>query len=427
MDWGQQRIAVLGAGLSGSAIALFLASRGAKATLCDAKPEETFSQAAQWRAAGLALALGSPMPPPQSFDAAFISPGINPNIPAAQSLAAAGVPLYGELLLVAQETKAPFIAITGTNGKTTTTALTGHILKEAGKEVFVGGNIGIPLIQGAPQVSPEGFVVGEISSFQLERPGSFAPQIAAILNITPDHLDRHGDMAGYIRAKAQIFRQQKPEDILVLNADDATTAALALEAPSRVIFFSREKQLEQGVFVADGQIVLQTAEKRINILPVAELYIKGGHNLANALAAVAMCYYAGLTPQEIAEGLKSFQGVAHRQEVVGEFGGVLYINDSKGTNPDSTIQALQAYDRPMVLILGGYDKAADFSALLPLIRQKVHHVITMGATEEKICQMLQSHGYTAIAKGGDDFDKVTELACEAARPGGRGDAFPCLR
>lgn len=415
--WEKKRILVIGAGLSGGAMALFLAKRGACVTLADQRTETAFPAAAIWQQAGINLHLGGMPKEVTEFDAAFISPGISPKVAVAAALAAANIPIYGELTLVAQYTKAPFIAITGTNGKTTTTALVGYMLEQAGRDVFVGGNIGIPLVEGAPALAASGWVVGEISSFQLEHPDHFAPHIAAVLNITPDHLDRHGDMAGYIAAKSNIFRQQKENDILVLNYDDPLTRALATEAPGKVIFFSREVPLTEGFYAIDGQLVWAESGKKRNILPIDEIYIKGGHNVANALAACAMATAAGLSLPELASALRTFPGVAHRQEIVGEIDGVLYINDSKGTNPDSTWQALAAYERPQILILGGYDKGGTFDSLLPLIQKKVKDVVVLGATQDKIIATLQKAGYTSYHPVGNDFFKAVEMARNLAQPG----------
>ncbi len=417
MEWMGKKVLVMGAGLSGSAMAQFLAGLGADVFLSDDKGEANFPEADAWRQAGITLYLGGAPKNPAFFDAAFISPGISPEIPLAQALEAAGVPIYGELFLVAQYSKARFIAITGTNGKTTTTALTGHILSETGKEVFVGGNIGVPLLTSAPNLSATGFVVAEISSFQLERPGEFAPEIAAVLNITPDHLDRHGDLKGYMAAKANIFKKQWEKDYLVLNYDDEYSLALASLARSQVVYFSRRHILSKGFCVSDGNIVMKDGEKTVNILPVSEIYIKGGHNIENALAAAAMTYLAGIPVAEIARGLRTFRGVAHRQEIVGEVDGVLYINDSKGTNTDSTIQALLAYDAPLILILGGYDKHVSFEPLTPLIRERVKAVVTMGATEKQLLETLRSAGYTALYPAGEDFKKAVETARNLAVPG----------
>jgi len=417
MEWMKKKILIIGAGLSGSAMARFLTEKGAEVSLTDHKEEENFPEAAAWREAGIQLYLGADPEEVKGFDAAFISPGVPPTVPVAKALKAAGVPIYGELLLVAQYSKAHFIAITGTNGKTTTTALTGHILSQAGKEVFVGGNIGIPLLEGAPVVSESGFVVAEISSFQLERPGELAPEVAAILNITPDHLDRHGDMQSYMAAKANIFKKQNENNYLILNYDDEYSLALASLARSQVIYFSRRHILPKGFCVLDGNIVMQDSGKTVNILPVAEIYIKGGHNIENALAACAMTYVAGIPVADIAQGLRTFRGVAHRQEIVGEVDGVLYVNDSKGTNTDSTIQALLAYESPQILILGGYDKHVSFEPLVPLIQKKAKAVVTLGATENQILETLRAAGYSALYPAGEDFKKAVEIAKSLASPG----------
>ncbi len=314
-------------------------------------------------------------------------------------------------------TETPFVAITGTNGKTTTTALVGHILKTAGKEAFVGGNIGVPLTGNLSEISTNGYIVAEVSSFQLETVHHFAPQVAAILNLTPDHLDRHGDMAGYIAAKARIFANQEKSDFLVLNHDDEKVRELAEEAKAQVVFFSRTHKLEHGFWVSDNKIIWQKGPKTINIIDIDEIYIKGGHNVENALAACAVSASLGIKAEQMAEALKTFKGVAHRQEFVATKRGVKYINDSKGTNPDSTKQAILAYQEPMVLILGGRNKGSKFDELLPVMKNHVKSVVLVGEARDEIKACLEANDFTDIREAGNDFNKAVELAAEAAVAG----------
>lgn len=417
MEFGNlagKQVLVLGAGLSGMAACRFLLAKGARPTLADQKPEEELPQAAALAQEGVGLLLGNAIPDQFPWDFAVKSPGIPPNAPLVQRLKEAGISIIGELELAFCHAQAPFIAITGTNGKTTTTALIGHMLEQAGKEVLVGGNIGRPLVEEISDY--QGLIVAETSSFQLEDCQNFAPHIAVFLNLTPDHLDRHGDMAGYTAAKAKIFSRQQKTDYAVLNADDKLVAALAPQIKSRIIWFSLEKALKEGIFCQEGQIVIALDGSIIPLMPVEDIRIKGRHNVENALAAIGAAYCTGLDAAAIAAGLRSFPGVAHRQEVVLEQGGILYINDSKGTNPASTIKALEACDAPIILIAGGRDKGGDFAPLMALAKEKVRLMVLVGEARGIIQKAADAAGFNRYVLA-DSFAQGVEQAAAAARPG----------
>ncbi|ATW25057.1 UDP-N-acetylmuramoyl-L-alanine--D-glutamate ligase [Candidatus Formimonas warabiya] len=413
-----KKILVIGAARSGLAVAGFLSQKGALVTLTDAKPAEKLGHAlAALQPYKIDYILGrEPDIKPGSFDYAVISPGIPLNIPLAKKIRRARIPLTGELEVAFRYSQSPFVAITGTNGKTTTTSLTGQIFSDAGIPVFVGGNIGTPLVTEMERLTPRHVVVAEVSSFQLETIETFCPKVAVILNITPDHLDRHKTMKGYTDAKARIFENQHPDDYTVLNYDDTRVRKLAARSPGQVVFFSQKTALDRGVFVKNGIITVKTANDCINVVNTADIYIKGRHNLENSLAATAAGFCLGVSPQDLAETLKSFPGVVHRLEFVGKMNGVTYVNDSKGTNPDSTMKALEAYDQPIILIAGGKNKGSDFSKMAKLIKKKVYALILVGEAAPTIRDAVEKQGFDAIYQAAD-YQEVVSTAKRIARPG----------
>lgn len=416
-DLREKKVLVIGAGLSGQAAAVFLAAKGADVTLTDNKTAADLDGLAA--IAGVSLKLGG-MPvgaEAAAYQLAVISPGVPLEIPTVQALAQFGVPLLGELELAYQFSHNPFLAITGTNGKTTTTTLLGYILRQAGKHCLIGGNIGKPLVNSVESLAADDFIVAELSSFQLETAQEFKAHIAAFLNLTPDHLYRHGTMDNYGAIKAKIFAHQIKADFAVLNYDDELVRAYADKLGGTVLFFSRKADLPQGMLALNDKLLWRWQGVEQEIMPTEEILIKGPHNLENAMAAAAMALLAGVEPQQVRQALQSFPGVEHRQEPLGEVGGVLYVNDSKGTNPDSTIMALRACTRPTVLILGGYEKNSDFTPLLPLIKEKVKKIILVGQTADRIAETLAAGGFTAYQNAGMDFARCVELAAAAAEPG----------
>lgn len=411
-----KRILVVGAGKSGLAAANVLLRGGANVTLCDNKLQEVLLDSASHLLELGASLHGGGYPDAETFDGIVMSPGVPTSIPLIKRAKELGVPVIGELELAFQLSKAPFAAITGTNGKTTTTALVGEILSKGPRMVLVGGNIGIPLVNEVLNLGTEHLVVAEVSSFQLETVDTFKPLVSAILNITPDHLDRHGTMEEYRRVKAMIFANQGPENFVVLNADDPLVASLAEECKAKVLLFSCQKKVTQGSFLQEGKLMMRLDSQEHELLGIDELQIKGPHNWSNALAASAVCWAAGCSLDVIRAGLKAFQPVAHRMEPAGTVDGVIYINDSKGTNPDATIKALQSYDQPIVLIAGGLHKGSSFAELASVAAKRCKNVVLIGQAAPLLAEALNSVGFTKILQA-DSMREAVQKARETAREG----------
>ncbi len=350
------------------------------------------------------------------IDRVVTSPGVPLTIPIIAEAYRCGVPVIGEAELAYCMTKAPFVAITGTNGKTTTTTLTGEIFKNSGRKTYTVGNIGDPISNYVMEAAPEDVFVAEISAFQLETINKFRPVASAILNLSPDHMDRYGTMENYIAAKARIFENQRGEDFLVLNADDEQVCELGRQAQCRKYYFSLDKKVAQGAYAMDGGIFINDNESVIPICRIEEMGIKGPHNVQNALAATVLAYFMGVDVVSIAETLKSFGGVEHRQEFVATIGGVDYINDSKGTNTNAAIVALNAMTKPVILIAGGYDKKEDYSEFIEVVRKKVKRMVLVGATAPQIEAAAESQGYYSTVRVGD-YDEAVKVASECAAPG----------
>ncbi|MCE5287599.1 MAG: UDP-N-acetylmuramoyl-L-alanine--D-glutamate ligase [Pelosinus sp.] len=412
-----KNVLVMGAGISGIAVALILQKLGASVTLSDAKTKEQLKKdLSQLTSAGVKLILG-----PQNnsllekIDYIVMSPGISIYIPLVKEAKARGITVISEIevayLLCPTE---EIIAVTGTNGKTTTTTLIGEMLKQAAKEVVVGGNIGFALSEEVSGISAEGIVVAEISSFQLEGIIDFHPHIAAILNVTPDHLDRHGSMENYIYTKEQIFVNQTAEDYLILNYDDEAVRAMAARAKSKVLFFTRRKVLDEGIYLQDGQIKISWQGQTTTIVSIADMQIKGMHNVENAMAACAAAFFAGLNFSDITKVLCEFGGVEHRIEPVAVINQVAYYNDSKATNPESSIKALEAFDGHIILIAGGRDKNTDLTEFMKLIQAKAEHLILLGEAAERFSAAAKKQGIKNIHQV-DSMASAVNLAHKLAR------------
>ena len=409
---------VVGLGKSGVAAAHFLQQRGARVTVSDSKAEAQLrSEIPGLLENGIVVETGGHGE--RTFrdqELIVISPGVPYDVPQLVQARQLGVPVIGEVELGSRFLQGKIVAITGSNGKTTTTTLTGEILEHGGKEVLVGGNIGRPVIAMAPESKPETWNVLEISSFQLETIEKFRPHIAAILNITADHLDRHRSMETYIAAKARVFENQSQEDFAVLNADDAVCAELGkkLKRP-RVAWFTRKhNDLESGAFVRGGKIFVRNVAKEAEIMPVSEIPLKGAHNLENVLAAACMAALAGCAPERIREAVRDFKAVEHRLEFVATIHGVQYYNDSKATNVDATIKAIESFPSNLHLVLGGKDKGSDYTVLKDLLRERVKRVYTIGAAAEKIESQIA--GAAPIEPTGT-LEAAVRRAAELAQPG----------
>ena len=394
-QWLAQRtVAVVGLARSGVAAARLIRRLGGRVLASDSGARESLTpEAVQLEALGCALFAGGH--PDAAFAGAelvVVSPGVPLELPALEAARARGVPIIGELELGWCVMEADLIAITGTNGKTTTTALTGELAAGTMRPVLVGGNIGTPLCAQALDFPADGLVVAEASSFQLDTTERLRPRVAVVLNLTPDHLDRHQTFERYVDAKAKIFAHQTSADCAVLNADDAVTATLASRTQAGVLWFSRVKALERGVFVRDGWVMAKLNGHVEKICPLAEITLRGQHNVENVLAATACGLWTGLSPDAIRRHIGVFRGVSHRIERVDEERGVVYYNDSKGTNVASTIKALESFTEPVVLIAGGKGKGQDFTPLATAARGRVRQAVLIGVDRPAIRAALEAAG-----------------------------------
>jgi len=418
VEVNNKKILIMGAARSGIAASKFLSTHGAHVILTDVKSAEVFIDIEkEVKKLGVETLWGEqPNVRKIAPDFIVVSPGIPLNIPPLIEAVKLGVPVLSELELAFRFSHAPFIAVTGTNGKTTTTALVGQLFLDKGKNVMIGGNIGLPLITHVEELTREDLIVAEVSSFQLESIIDFKPRVAIILNITPDHLDRHGTMDIYRTIKAKIFKNQQEEDILILNYDDPLVKELAVSAKSHVIFFSRKNKLEEGVYLEDGKLVINIGEGPVPICQPSEISIKGSHNLENAMAAVAAGYMLGLEPEDIRKTLVNFPGVPHRLEVVADIRGVKFINDSKGTNSDASIKALESFTEPLILLAGGRNKGSDFKEFAVKIKEKVNKLILIGEAAKEIKKAVQEIGFNDIYEV-SDFQEAVAKSFELAKEG----------
>jgi UDP-N-acetylmuramoylalanine--D-glutamate ligase len=413
MELKNKRVLVVGLGRSGAAAALFLQDHGARVTVSDTKSETQLQkEISALLDRGISLETGRHSE--RTFrdqDLIIVSPGVPADQPQLQHARAMGIPVIGEVELAYRFLQGKVIAITGSNGKTTTTTLIGEILSKSGRKTLVGGNIGTPVISLVGQSSPEHLLVLEISSFQLETIEQFRPWIASILNITPDHLDRHRTFQAYVDAKARIFENQQADDFAVLNADDPTCVELKNKSKGTVYWFGRKEQVESGACVSGEEIVFRSSGRDTSVLPINEIQLKGAHNLENVLAAVCVAMLAGCEPQQVRAAVAQFGGVEHRLEPVATVNGVAYFNDSKATNVDATIKALESFAGNIHIILGGKDKGSDYTVLAPLLRERAKGAYLIGAAAEKIASQIQ--GSTRIIQSGT-LDRAVRQASEAA-------------
>lgn len=410
-----KRVLVVGLARTGIATALFCAERGARVTATEARPERELQEtAAKLRAAGVALELGGHRS--ETFvqqDLIVPSPGVPLTMPALAAARAIGVPVWSEIELAWRFLRGRLICITGSNGKTTTTSLIGHILETAGLPVQVAGNIGTPLISRVDISSDTSFTVVEASSFQLESISAFRPDIAVLLNITPDHLDRHGSIEIYGGAKARMFENQTEEDAAVINADDAVAPQYAPAEP-RVFWFSRLKRVASGCYLRGDEIVFRCDGAETVLLERKMIGLRGSHNIENVLAAAAAAKLAGVEPAAIAEGVRTFAGVEHRIEYVATISGVEYFNDSKATNVDATLKALDAFAGNVLVILGGKDKGSDYGILRQALRSHARMALLIGSAADKIEAELA--GIVPVERA-ETLARAVEVASRRARPG----------
>jgi len=417
MELAGKRVLVVGIGKSGLAAARFLKAHGARVTVSDARPATLIAELSELLDEGFMVEAGSHgLLTFRRQDLIVVSPGVPQSTPELKTVRAMGAHIIGELELGAQFLQGDVVAITGSNGKTTTTTLVGKIFADAGVPTLVGGNIGRPVTEMVAESTPQTVSVLEVSSFQLETVEEFHPRIAAVLNLTPDHLDRHGSFEVYAAAKARIFENQVAGDALVLNADDPAVQAFAAKAKGEVFWFSATKAVRCGTFVRDGVVVWVEKEGGVTepILPVSEIPLQGAHNVENVLAAVCMARLATVPAESIRATVKGFAAVEHRLEFVREVAGVRYYNDSKATNVDATMKAVAAFAGGVHLILGGKDKDSDYTALAPLLRERVKTVITIGSAAQKI-----EHQLTGVMKieRAETLQRAVALASEISVAG----------
>lgn len=421
MDFKGKKTLVFGAGISGMGSVRLLSERGAYVILHDANEKLDTDKMMEelGNPTGVQIRLGVfPEEEIASLDLVVLSPGIPTDLPVLERIRNAGIPVWGEIELAYVCGKGEVLGITGTNGKTTTTSLLGEIIKNAFESVFVVGNIGSPYTEAASETREDSVIVAELSSFQLESIITFRPKVSAVLNITPDHLNRHHTMEAYIAAKFDIAKNQTKEDTCVLNYEDETCRRMAENVPASVLYFSSAHKLEQGIYLDEGKIIYRPLKEEagIEVCDVAELKLLGVHNYENVMAAVAMAAAYGVDMETIKRTVKEFAGVEHRIEFVAEKNGVTYYNDSKGTNPDAAIKGIQAMNRPTILIGGGYDKQSDFHEWIRSFDGKVRYLVLIGATREQIKQEAEECGFTdCILK--DTFEEAMDVCVELAQPG----------
>ena len=349
------------------------------------------------------------------LDLVIISPGVPTDLPIVHRMREADIPVVGEIELAYELGKGEVLAITGTNGKTTTTALLGEIMKAVYDSAFVVGNIGIPYTNVVDETRDDSVIVAEMSSFQLESIVDFRPRVSAILNITPDHRNRHHTMEAYIQAKKNVAINQTAEDTCVLNYEDEVLREFGETLQTKVLYFSSKRKLDKGIYLDDGNIIYRNPDECL-VCNVKELKLLGVHNYENVMAAVAMAAAYGVPMDSIRKTIKEFAGVEHRIEFVAEKNGVAYYNDSKGTNPDAAIRGIQAMNRPTYLIGGGYDKQSEYKEWIESFDGKVKKLLLIGQTREKIAKEAEECGFTDIMLL-DTFEDAVLTAAKLAEPG----------
>jgi len=419
MELQGKKVLVFGSGKSGIGASDLLAKVGAFPVIYDGNAE-TDKDAVVHKTDGtysVTVYAGElPKEVQDSLDLVVLSPGVPTDLPLVKSFYEQGLPVWGEVELAYRVGNGEVLAITGTNGKTTTTALLGKIMQDARESVFVVGNIGTPYTSKALEMKPNSITVAEISSFQLETIDEFAPKVSAILNITEDHLNRHHTMEEYIRVKELITENQGTEDVCVLNYEDEVLREFGKHLTPRVVYFSSGRKLDEGIYLDGNKIILKDGEKEIEVVKTEDLKLLGKHNFENVMAAVAMAYYDGVSLDSIRKSICEFTAVAHRIEYVTEKKGVVYYNDSKGTNPDAAIKGIQAMNRPTLLIGGGYDKQSGYDEWIEAFDGKVRYLVLIGQTKEKIKEAAEKHGFHDIILC-EDLKEAVKVCEEKAQPG----------
>jgi UDP-N-acetylmuramoylalanine--D-glutamate ligase len=416
MDLHGKKVAVLGVGKTGLATARFLAGRGVRIAVTDAKPVSTWGEARTALENLQAELTVAPYGPEILTDVDWVvpSPGIYPANPILVEAVRRGIPVLSELELASRFLTTPIVAITGTNGKTTVTSLTGEILRAAGKKVFVGGNIGAPLIGYVDGPQEADWAVVEVSSFQLQWAQTFHPRIAILLNVTTDHIDYHGSFAAYREVKEGLFARQTARDLAILNADEGASISLRGRLSARTELFSSSGAVDRGMFLSWEKIIHLLPAGKKEEYPIAMIHLPGRHNCENVMAAILAARACGCEPPAIIRAVEGFRGIAHRIQYAGEKNGVLFYDDSKGTNVGAVMRALESFSQPVVLLLGGRDKEGDFQTLAPLIRRWVKEMVLFGEAREKINGLLGGVVRTTLTA---TLKKAVETAYRSASPG----------
>ena len=415
----EQKVLVVGTGISGIAAAELLQSKNVDTVLFDGNKEldlnKLYEKAPELK--DMPIILGELTEEQMhEFGVAVLSPGVPTDLPMVERLRAQNVAIWGEIELAYYFGKGRLIAITGTNGKTTTTALTGAIMKNYYKDVRIVGNIGIPYTSEAATMTDDTVTVAEISSFQLETIHDFCPEVSAILNITEDHLNRHHTMECYIKTKEDITRNQTKDQVCVLNYEDEVLRSFGESAPAKVVYFSSHRKLDNGFYLEGEDIYYAVDGQSTHVINVNELNLLGRHNYENVMAACAISVNFGVPMDKIVEVLKTFQAVEHRIEYVTEKRGVKFYNDSKGTNPDAAIQGIRAMNRPTFLIGGGYDKQSEYDEWIEAFDGKVKKLVLIGQTAEKIENCAHRHGFMDTVRK-DTFEEAIQYCYDNAKSG----------
>ena len=415
----EKTILVVGLARSGVSATKWLDRLGAKVIACDRKKEEEISEAVEElrRETGCSFCFGrNPDDLVGQADGIVLSPGIPVDSPFVKKASELGIKVISEVELAYRYCKAPIVAITGTNGKTTTTTLVGEILKASGRNTYVVGNIGVPFTDVAGKATADDVVVAEISSFQLETIDRFQPTVSVMLNITEDHMNRHKTMENYIAVKSRIFKNQDSKGYVVLNGDDKILSRLQPDTKAQVLYFSRKRILSRGAWVENNRIVMDLGKGPEKICHTDDIFIPGAHNLENALAGVLAAGIMGAEPAVIAGVLKEFPGVEHRIEKVATIKGITFFNDSKGTNPDSSIKAIEAMTGPTVLIAGGMDKKSSFSGFVDAFGEKIKALVLLGETTEIIAKTAEEKGFQNIYRV-NSIQEAVERSLTLSAPG----------
>lgn len=412
----QTKVSVIGAARSGVAVARLLQSQGADVFVSDRqRPEELVQATAELQGAGIPFETGSHSLRVYECSLMVVSPGVPSNAPVVLEAQRRGIRIVSELEVGSWFCRAPMIAVTGSNGKTTTTTLIGRVLGDAKKKHVVAGNIGTAFSSVVLELAETDLAVLEVSSFQLDHIATFRPAIAVLLNVTPDHMDRYDhSMEKYSASKARVFENQEHDDVLVYDADDEWTVNILPKARCRTVGFSVQKRLAEGAFVEEGDLVISLSGTKSVVVPAEQITLKGTHNLYNAMAAALVGQLCGVSAASIRATLRNFKGVEHRLEFVRELEGVRYINDSKATNVDSVWYALQAYREPIVLLMGGRDKGNDYSRLTQLVQKNVRAVVAIGESADKVEQAFRR--VTAVMRA-SSMNEAVAAARSLARRG----------